>query len=305
MKAVWSFWSKPFEATRRGTWLSEKHHLLSWALSLQTASQHYRPTALYTDDAGARLLIDGIGLEFDQVFTSLNALDAYDPGWWATGKLYTYRVQQEPFIHIDSDVYLWQRLPRDLERASLLAQNPEFFVPNASYYEPQTLEAALENHAATWLPPEWQWYRGSHLEQRGENCGIFGGQRVDFIRHYAAQALAFVEHEANRRVWRNLERKSNHTVLIEQYLLTACIEYHRRIGGGPYRDVEIDYLFTSMDDAFFSNKAIELGYTHLIANAKQDPGIGELLETRVAEDWPALYERCLDYVERESTQAVA
>ena len=33
MKAVWSFWSKPFAAHRHGSWASEKHHLSAWVLS--------------------------------------------------------------------------------------------------------------------------------------------------------------------------------------------------------------------------------------------------------------------------------
>ena len=83
MKAVWSFWDKPFQSHHHRVWASERHHLLAWVLSTQTARQHYRTTELHTDDAGARMLVDGIGLEFDRVCVSLNALRAHDPGWWA------------------------------------------------------------------------------------------------------------------------------------------------------------------------------------------------------------------------------
>src|SRR5215475_8871314 len=41
MKAVWSFWTKPFEAHRHSMWPSAKHHLLAWALSVETARRHY------------------------------------------------------------------------------------------------------------------------------------------------------------------------------------------------------------------------------------------------------------------------
>jgi len=102
-----------------------------------------------------------------------------------------------------------------------------------------------------------------------------------------------VEHRANRRAWEKLDQKSNHTVVLEQYLLAACIDYHRGRVHSPYREIGIDYLFSSMDDAFFSDKATQLGYTHLIANAKQDPHVAGLLERRVAENWPDQYERCV------------
>src|SRR5512144_869064 len=114
MRAVWSFWSKPYAAHRVRVWASEKHHRLSWILSLERARRHYRPTVLYTDDDGVRLLVDGLGLDFDAVHTTLNALSATDPEWWALGKLYAYRSQSEAFVHVDNDVFLWKRLPTEL-----------------------------------------------------------------------------------------------------------------------------------------------------------------------------------------------
>jgi hypothetical protein len=120
MKAVWSFWTKPMKVRASWPWLSAKHHYLSWILSVETAKTHYSKTVLFTDDEGAKALIDGIGLEFDYVSTGLNSLDSYDPGWWALGKLFTYREQQEAFTHIDSDAFLWKALPERMLSAPLL-----------------------------------------------------------------------------------------------------------------------------------------------------------------------------------------
>lgn len=296
MNAVWSFWSKPYELHRAQTWLSEKHHLLSWVLSLATAAQHYRHTVLFTDDAGARMLIDGIGLEFDEVNTSLNALNNDDPEWWALGKLHTYREQREAFVHIDSDVYLWRALPPRLEQAPLLAQNPEHFIAGASYYEPEVFEALLSASKDSWLPREWTWYRASGANQRGENCGIFGGQRVDFIQYSAAQAIELIRHRVNRRIFNELARKDHHTVVVEQYVLAACIEYHRQSCHTDYENIHIEYLFDSMREAFESDKALQFGYTHLIANAKQDWQICGWLDERIRNELPNKYEQCERYL---------
>jgi uncharacterized protein DUF6734 len=298
MNAVWSFWSKPFLAHRCSTWLSEKHHLLSWILSVETVKRYYGPAILHTDDRGARMLVDGIGLEFDRVVTSLNALHQHDPAWWALGKLYAYRAQREPFVHLDSDVYLWQPLPDGLISAPVLAQNPEPFMPGYSYYQPEAIDAVLGAGNGGWVPPEWTWYRTSQIGQRGECCGVFGGNRVDFIRHYATQAVRLLEHGANRTAWQRLDRKVDHAILVEQYLLAACIEYHRAHGDSHYRDIDINYLFASMDDAFNPESAERAGYTHLIAGAKRNPAIAHDLESRVAEDYPDQYERCTEYIER-------
>lgn len=297
MRAVWSFWSKPFFAHRRDTWATPRHHLLAWVLSTRTAMRHHRPTVLVTDDAGARMLIDGIGLEVDEVSTALNALRRHDPEWWALGKLYAYRAQREPFVHLDSDVFLWKALPRDLECAPVLAQNPEYLT-QAPYYRPEAMERALAGLAGSWLPGEWRWYRSSGRPQRAECCGIVGGTCVEFLRHYARQAIMLIEAPANRRGFARLNDKIGHNVLFEQYLLAACLDYHRAHAASPYHDVAIRYVFPSIDDAFDPERAARAGYTHLIADAKRNATLAARLEARVARDYPDDYARCLAYLER-------
>jgi len=215
MRAVWSFWTKPIRVGHRAVWPSSKHHLLGWVLSTRTGKVHYRPTALYTDDAGARALIDGVGLEFDEVHTTLNALADHDPDWWALGKLYAYRAQSAPFVHIDCDVFLWKRLREGLESAPVFAQNPEYFMPGRSYYRPEVFESAVNEVWDGWLPPEWHWYRHSGLPLRGESCGIVGGNRVDFLRHYAERAITLIEHPGNQAAWDRIGDKTNHSILFE------------------------------------------------------------------------------------------
>ncbi|WP_437674814.1 DUF6734 family protein [Sorangium sp. So ce131] len=292
MRAVWSFWSKPFLAHYHRSWASPRHHLLSWVLSVRTAMRHYRPTALYTDDAGARMLVDGAGLEFDEVHTTLNAIAEVDPEWWALGKLYAYRAQSQPFVHIDSDVFLWQPLPSRLDAADLIAQNPEPFVVGRSYYQPGVFERALGRTAGAWLPEEWRWFRESGLPQRAECCGVFGGRHVSFVQHYAERAIHLIERAENQPAWATLTDKISHNILFEQYLLSACIEYHRAHEASGYRGVAIDYVFPSMAAAFNADVAARAGYTHLIADAKRNPELARRLEVRVARDHPAHFERC-------------
>jgi hypothetical protein len=64
MRAVWSFWSAPFEAEARGAWLSPRHHLLSWVLSVELALRHHAETVLITDDRGKALLVGVLELPF-------------------------------------------------------------------------------------------------------------------------------------------------------------------------------------------------------------------------------------------------
>jgi hypothetical protein len=295
MRAVWSFWTPPFLAERRSSWASDLHHWLAWGLSLAAAEAHYPDTQLVTDDAGARLLIDALDLPFAHVSTALNTLRHEDPGWWSLGKLRAYRLQTEPFIHIDTDVFLWDRLRPDLEAAPLLAQNPEPITFGDSCYRPHEFDQLLNAPHDGWLPREWSWYRrAAPFRARAECCGIFGGNRVDFIHDYAAKALRLISGPRNHAAWRRLPNKHDHMILVEQYLLTAAIEYHRHRPNSRFDDVSIRYVFDSLTDAYRPERAAEAGYTHLAAAAKRDPAIAANLEARVAADLPGHYVRCMD-----------
>jgi hypothetical protein len=295
MNAVWSFWSKPFLKSQKSMWCSEKQHLLSWILSVQQARKFFGKTVLFTDDYGAKMLVDGLQLDFDVVSTALNTLNDHDPKWWALGKIYTYGSQNDPFIHIDNDVFLWKRLPVN-SGIALFAQNPEYFKVGASFYMPEQIESLIKIQCG-WLPKEWVWFRSSGLQQRAESCGVFGGGNTEFINYYAKLALKTIEHSANSYLWTTLGEHVERNILVEQYLLSACIEYYKNNPGDSNQPLDIHYLFNSMDDAFDSGKAADAGYTHLIADTKKNKTLAKDLERRVQKDYPESFEKYLRYAD--------
>ncbi|HEY1294534.1 MAG TPA: DUF6734 family protein [Chloroflexota bacterium] len=293
MLAVWSFWTKPFRHHHHRVWASEKHHLLAWVLSVETARPHFERTVLITDDEGARMLIDGVGLRFDQVWPLLNVLDDEDPLWWSLGKLFAYRAQTEPFVHIDSDCFLWKPLPARMLEADVLAQSPERFDwGGGSYYHPEALPPVIAAERG-WLPDALAWY----LSIQGNaalNCGVFGGNNLEFIRGYADQAIHMVQHPANREVWRHFGDRISENLIAEQYLLAACIDDARARGVG----LDVQYLFESTDRAFEPGLAARAGFTHLIGLAKADPDLARRLDRRIRHDYPEYYARCAAYRNR-------
>jgi hypothetical protein len=296
MRAIWSFWSKPHYARRRYAWPSEFHHALAWSLSVQEASRHYLDTWLYTDDDGARLLVDRLHLPFAHVRTDLNSLDEHDPDWWALGKLYAYRLQTEPFVHIDCDVFLWLPLPEWLTGADVFAQNPEAFSSGFCWYRPEHVEQALAGSRG-WLPDEWRWFRASRRSLRGECCGVLGGNRPDFIRYVADRAFEVIERQDNRAAMARINGKMSLMVVLEQFLLAACIEYHQHGGSSSaFRGLTMAYLFNSSADLFNAEHTARVGYTHLLGDTKRNPAVARLLERRVLLDDPDQYERCKKYL---------
>jgi len=283
MRAVWSFWSKPHRAHQGSRWTSPRQHLLSWVLSFETARRHYPETVLCTDDEGAALLVDGLGLRFAQVTTSLNALDGHDCDWWVFGKLWAYRLQNRPFVHIDSDVYLWKPLPERLTSSPVFAQNPEPAGIGESWYYPDACEQAIRTHGDGRIPAEWESYRYSGLYQTAACCGVLGGNDVAFLRYYAGLVIDLLEEPRNRIALNTLSDKMVHNPFFEQYLLSACACYH---------GVRVEYLFQSLAEALLPERATEAGYTHLIASAKSNPAVAQRLERRVRQDFPDSYTKC-------------
>jgi hypothetical protein len=292
MHAVWSFWSKPFYAFKGRIWREPVHHLLAWGLSLRLARKHYPETHLVTDEAGAELLVERLGLSFTHVRTDLERLSNADIGWWALGKLLAYSLQDRPFVHMDSDVFLWKLLPPMLANAAVFAQCPEDH-PVDEWCGPRDIEAAFSKHAAR-LPVEWEWVRSQQSNGfREENCGIVGGTRVDFIRYYAQLALDLVLDPAHAGAWAELPDKSGYNMMIEQFLLAACLDYHRADPDSPYRGIRAKYLFPSFGEAFNPQAAARVGYTHLMGDAKGNAVIVRRLEQRVQREDPHFYRRCV------------
>jgi hypothetical protein len=295
MRAVWSFWTSPIrEGGHR--WLHERSHWLSWVLSVETARRHYPDVALVADTEGAHILLEELGLAFTHVSTELDALHDVDPRWWAIGKLYAYRAQPEPFVHIDADAFLWKRLPAIVENAPILAQSPEAAIDHEHYYQSDRLAERFAEQVGH-VPEPWRWYleRGC---QTAACCGIMGGNDLATVKAYADLALHVALDPAYRAVWRG-EDLQIHMMFIEQYLLSATVEHRRAHRGKADRDVWIQYLFPSAN----FERAEEVGFTHVIAGAKRNRSVLERIEEVVRREYPAQYKRCLAFAERTSKEA--
>ena len=98
MKIVQSFWSchqtnlLEFSAG----WISPEFNFMSWALSCLQLKQFYPEVTLYTDNTGAKMLIDVLQLPYDKLICDLDTLNSYHPQLWALPKIHTYSKQEAP-----------------------------------------------------------------------------------------------------------------------------------------------------------------------------------------------------------------
>lgn len=303
MRAVWSFWSKPYLQAKGLTWSSHLHHWLAWGLSLRLARRHYSETMLVTDSAGKAQLVDCLGLSFTHVSTELDSIDNADPGWWALGKLVAYSLQDRPFVHLDTDVFLWKPLPAGLISAAVFTQCPEEHSGLDDQCKMRTAEDAFAQRGLL-LPAEWEWARSRSLDRYYEaNTGIMGGTRPDFIRYFANLALNLVLNPIYTGAWDSIDDKFGYNMLIEQFLIMACTDFHRSHPESPFRGINMRYLFSSTAEAMDQEAAARVGFTHLWGGSKQDRTISRRLEQRAEEEDIHFYRHCLQLSQYSSLTA--
>ena len=292
MRAVWSFWTKPFLAHKGRMWQEPKHHYYAWGLSLRLARQHYPDTLLVTDTPGKELLVNRLGLEFAEVSTELDRLRNVDHGWWTMGKLVAYAMQDRPFVHIDTDVFLWKALPSWLTAAPVFGQCPEDHPPLETWCGPADVEHAFQKHNLR-LPPEWEWARSRSISHfREANCGIVGGTRTDFLRYYANLAMDLVLNPKNAAAWAEFPDKAGYNMVVEQFQLAACVDFHRISPDSPFRSIGIRYMFPSFGHAFSQEATAQMGFTHLLGGIKSHPTVPARLERRIASLDPSFHRHC-------------
>ena len=66
-----------------------------------------------------------VQLPFTEIYVILDEVDWVPSQWWAFPKMYVYSLQKEPFIHLDNDAYLWDKLSEGISTYDFISQNLE------------------------------------------------------------------------------------------------------------------------------------------------------------------------------------
>src|SRR5689334_1172827 len=192
-------------------WFSPQHHVMAWTMSCLNLKQFYDDIHFYTDSNTKKVLIDYLQLPYTHVYTCFDNINAA-PNLWALPKLMTYSYQTTPFIHIDGDVFIWEKFSSQIEAADLIAQNIE---KGTDYYR-LMMEQVIQELEVLPEPLKRMW------EEDGisaVNAGIFGGSDLRFIENYTNAAFDFIK--ANKNVAKNLSVFMN--ILFEQVLFQTLV----------------------------------------------------------------------------------
>ena len=194
MKIVQTLWTGNLSGSSKKSvdikagWPTPEFHWMSWALSCLQARSLFDEVELVTDSFGKEILIDQLGLPYSSVSTALEGvLQNYPSELWALAKIFSYSIQTEPFLHIDGDVFLWEKPGKRIMEAAIVSQNLEKDLP---FYK-SSLDGI--NKVFQHLPPIYQKEYYENKTIYSGNAGLIGGSDLGFFKTYCEEAFAFID----------------------------------------------------------------------------------------------------------------
>lgn len=295
MKIVQTFWSKPAHGNSlmniSAGWLSPEYHWMSWALSCLQAKKFYNDVELVTDERGKEILVDRLQLSYTSVTTGLEqSLDEYPVELWSLAKIFAYSIQQEPFIHLDGDVFIWKPFSDAFCSSALLAQNLEVDIP---YY--RSVLTAISKRLK--YVPEPFLCKNDEQPVYASNTGIFGGHDLHFIKEYCRQAFEFVDNNLGEINNFPSDKRPLFNFVFEQYLLFYLAANQHQ---------HINYFITEpVTDPSYRNYARLLDIPHVplihpVGAYKGRPFTCTQLARRLRKEYPDYYYRILDACKNET-----
>lgn len=231
------------------------------------------------------MLVDRLKLPYKEVHVVYDDL-AVLPHHWAIAKIKTYTLQEEPFIHVDGDIYIPNALSDNILKAALVAQNREI---GTKYY--RRMVDRMLSFGTIKLPR----YIEQGLEEESissYNMGIFGGNDVDFIHEYCDEAMRFVrDNDINNASLPHSRVVCN--IFFEQIILAAFADLKKReVASVLGRDVKDEGYsgFEFCDLAYYEQRA----FFHLLGGHKRNPYNCDMLGKTLLRLYPEYYRRIVE-----------
>lgn len=290
MKIVQTLWTLPglqqksdkktLQNRLNGGWLKPKYYYFALAYSCLSIKKFYPHIELITDNFGADLLINKLNLPYTKVSLLPDSINDLPTGLWAYPKIYSYSIQEEPFIHIDNDVFLWNKFPDKIENSELIVQNYEKLTTDYDI----ALDFMMDNF--TDLPSYIK--RGNEYNKynyQSINAGIFGGNDIKFIKFYTNEAFKFINNNLL-----NIKKSPHKTGV-----LNVVFEQLTFFQLAKIKNKQIDTLFNK---SFYENMVnmlrfemvpIEYYYIHCLGELKKNEIFCKQIEFRLCNEYPETY----------------
>lgn len=283
MRIIQTFWTQDnFEKTieMKGGWLSNESFYMCWALSCLNAKKYYGNIELYTDEGGYELLINQMKLPYDKVHIVFNKEVAtkIPKMLWSLSKIYTYGLQEEPFIHIDGDFIFWEKI--DFEN-KLLFQNLE---SNETTYK--SIYNYLVSKKQDLIENKFLNSINTEYTNKASNMGIFGCKDVLFSKQYSNNVFDFI---SSLDISEFDDYLNSLNIFIEQYYVFHLCTQNNFTYNTIHPDVE-DYR-SNVKGGFFNQPDSNNSFNHFLGNSKRYEDINDYVVKKLKEYYPDDYKR--------------
>lgn len=255
MKALYTFWSKPLKENVSRC-KSEKNFVLMFVYSMLWSTKWFEKVELNTDNYGYNIFkyFESNKIKIKNTLNSFEELDSYL--FWAYPKLYSLTLQDEPFIHIDGDIFIFRKLKDELFQGDFGFQNLE-----TTYYE-RTYDRLINFYDKNYdnKPLEWN----NNLKS-AVNCGLMYFKDPELAKIFYKNVYNHfinIDQDFILKLKKELQEIINVTyvtypLLFEQYYLNCFID--------SLKDKKINYLLsTEQIKKEEKGEATIQGYVHLI-----------------------------------------
>jgi len=269
-------------------WVAPQYHLMSWALSCLQLHKFYGKAELYANTDAAELLIDRLQLPYHTVHLSHDNFALPDEHLWALPKILTYSLQNQPFLHLDGDVFLFNHFNKELLASELIAQNLE---AASDYY--LRAQKELTTHF-TYFPECVRRDFDDPQPIQAVNAGILGGHNIEFIREYTSLAFKYVQRNSHHLKKINADRFN---VFFEQHLFYSFAKEKKAAIGLLFEDVITDNEYKYLGD--FHDAPCYKNYLHLLGHFKRDEFTCIQMAAKLRELYPDQYYRIVSLCRQE------
>jgi hypothetical protein len=281
--AVFTHWAVPNYLNRYCGFNTREDFISSFVLAIYCAKMFFKKVVLFTDKQGHRELDPFLQL-FDEVHLDIEILntEGVPRSLWAYPKMITYAAQKEPFLHIDNDVFFWERPPLAFLHQELVCQSVEYKMPMYDFCFKRIMESPLRHDFSQFsnLFKKLGWMVGINKKKVNNpvltpNFGIFGGTDVDFIQKYANKVLTILRKKENIAYLKAHDLGDSFNAIYEQWFFGQETFASNRIVV-PLLEPPPGYhvcnrIDMKRDGAQIYKGSKDVKYTHLVAGSKRDP----------------------------------
>lgn len=233
---------------------------MSMALSCLLLKRHFNSVSLYCNDIIGDLMTNIIKIPYDKVVITPNYMDKYAGcNLWAYPKVYTYSLQDNPFIHVDTDFFMFSSPSTNILTSELIGQNIEY---DDQMSNRNTMDRLLNAGVRfpSWVIEEYE----NNPILRVVNAGVLGGRNISFFKEYVEVINEFISD--NLSILRTLSDGFVNSIY-EQFFFYILAKKHQ-LNTGYF--TEGNYLSTTFNwlpiDWGYSPKR---GYMHILAGLKR------------------------------------